>query len=163
VDNATLHSNNLHNSCQKPLVNRASLSLTIFAGIPNLQTQCSQNNYAQSTADIVEWQGINLHNREKRSMILKIASYPRVLTGKWVIKSIVTCSNGVVGFSTGCRRPVGLYVECLFDWQTEHSLINYFTLYEIPFQKKRAETTFTNFLNPKCPPKALLCKSDKTT
>jgi hypothetical protein len=34
-------------------------------------------------------------------MILKIASWPRVLTGRWVIKSIVTCSKGLPGFSTG--------------------------------------------------------------
>jgi hypothetical protein len=44
------------------------------------------------------------------------------------------CSNGLVGFSTGYNRPVGRYVECLFDWQTEHSFINYLILSCIPRQ-----------------------------
>ena len=128
VERATLHSSKRHNSYQKPLVKRASLSLTILEGIPNLHTQCSQNNYAHSNADMDEWQGIKRHKRENRSMMLKIASYPRVLTGKCVIKSMVMYSKGLDGFSTGYNRPVGRYVECLLAWQTEHSLTNYLTL-----------------------------------
>ena len=51
--------------------------------------------------------GIKQQTLENRSMMLKIASLPRVLTGRDIIKSIVTCSNGAVGFSTGFNNPGG--------------------------------------------------------
>ena len=82
MESATQHNNSLHNSYQKPLVNLTSRSLTIFSGIPNLQTQCSQNNYKHSKADMDVQQGINIHKREKWSTMLKLASNPCVLTGR---------------------------------------------------------------------------------
>jgi hypothetical protein len=109
-----LHCKSLVNSYQKLDVKRASRSDTIFYGIPYLQTQCSKNRFAASTADMAVWQGINLHNLENLSMMLNIASKPRVLTGRCVTKSIVICSKGLFGFSTGYSRPVGFWVECLF-------------------------------------------------
>jgi hypothetical protein len=39
-----------------------------------------------------------MQNLEKRSIMLNIVSYPLLVMGRWVIKSIVTCSKGQLGF-----------------------------------------------------------------
>ncbi len=68
-----------------------------------------------SKAENVPYIGINIQNLEKRSIMLKIASKPELVMGRWVIKSIVTCSNGLHGFSTGCNKPTGNWVETRLD------------------------------------------------
>ena len=96
-------------------------------------------------------------------MMLKIASKPRVETGKYVIKSIITWWNGALGFSTGSRKPCGFCVLCLLAWHTGQRLTNYLTLSCMFYQKNLRYATANNFLKPKWPPKALLCKSESTT
>lgn len=51
-------------------------------------------------------QGINVTNFENLSTIVNTASKP-LETGRWVIKSIVTYSNGLEGGSNGYSNPRG--------------------------------------------------------
>ena len=85
----------------------------ILEGTPNRQIQCSKNKLAHSKAVMVVWQGMNLTTRENLSTIVNTASYPRTEVGNYIIKSIVTCSNGLLGFSTAYSNPGGRWVECL--------------------------------------------------
>ena len=114
MESATLLPNNLNNYYQNYDVNFTSRSEMIFFGTPYLQIQCSKKRLAASRAVSEVLHGIKQQTREKRSMILKIASLPRGLSGKDTTKSIVTCSKGTEGFSTGYKRPGGFYVLCLF-------------------------------------------------
>lgn len=50
---------------------------------------------------------------ENLSTNVTIASNPLVVKGRWVIKSIVTYSNGRVGVGRGCNNPIGAYVDTL--------------------------------------------------
>lgn len=84
----------------------------ILEGTPNLHTQLSKNNCAQSTAVIEEEQGMNSTYLLNLSTIVNIQSNP-LLTGRLVIKSIVICSKGLEGFSTGYNKPGFLRVLCL--------------------------------------------------
>lgn len=86
----------------------------IFSGIPNLHIQLSQNNYATSAALHVDLQGTNRTKRENLSTIVKIASKPRAVVGRGIIKSIVTCKNGLSGFSRGYKSPPGDYVDTFY-------------------------------------------------
>ena len=86
----------------------------IFFGTPYLHIQCSKKRLATSNAVTVVVHGMKQQTRENLSIILKIASLPRKLVGNDTTKSMVTCSKGAVGFSTGYKRPGGFYVLCLF-------------------------------------------------
>jgi hypothetical protein len=59
--------------------------------------------------------------------MVKIQSNPREETGKLITKSIVTCSNGLLGFSTGLSKPGVLKVLPLLAAQTGHLRTNYST------------------------------------
>jgi hypothetical protein len=71
--------------------------------------------------------GIKRTRRLKRSTIVKIQSKPRTETGKFVTKSIVTCSKGLLGFSTGTNKPGVRVVLPLLAEQTGHLRTNYST------------------------------------
>ena len=73
--------------------NLLSLSLTIFWGMPNLQTMWSYNILARPGAVQVALQEIKVTYLENLSTIVKTESNPSEV-GKWVIKSIATYSNG---------------------------------------------------------------------
>jgi hypothetical protein len=79
----------------------------IFLGIPKLQTQNLKNNSEHSNALLSALIGINILYLENLSIIENIESNPRAVKGKCVIKSIVTCSKGLLGFYTGCNKPKG--------------------------------------------------------
>ena len=86
----------------------------ILTGIPKLHTQYLKKIFAQSKAVILPLIGMNKQYLENLSIMLKIASKPREVQGKWVTKSIVTCSKGLLGFYTGKSNPKGFWVETRF-------------------------------------------------
>ena len=88
-------------------MNFVSLSDMIFLGIPKVQTQYLKKSSAHYSALKSDFIGINKQNLLNLSIILKILSKPLPVTGKCVMKSMVICSNGLSGFWTGCKSPIG--------------------------------------------------------
>ena len=122
---------------QKTDWNLVSLSLIILSGIPNLHTQLSKNNCAVWTADISVFVGIKIVYLLKRSIIANILSKPFFVVGSYTIKSIVTCSNGLVGTTCGYNKPGVRCVLVLFAWHVLHCAINFRTSARRPFHQKR--------------------------
>ena len=85
--------------------NLLSLSLTIFCGMPNLEIMQSQIILSKSGAVQVALQGIKVTHLENLLTIVKTESNPSEVD-KWVIKSIVTYSNGQLAGSNSYKNPM---------------------------------------------------------
>jgi hypothetical protein len=103
-------STNLNNSCQKVLMNRLSLSLTMILGKPCILKNSLKKKYATYVAlkyVAMEKKCANLVNL---STTTKIKSLPCAF-GNPVMKSIEMLSHLCYGMGRGCNNHVG----CLFS------------------------------------------------
>jgi hypothetical protein len=107
VDIASLVLRVLKRDFQKQLVNFTSQSDMIDWGRPcNLKTW-SKKILAVSGVVAMVQVGMKCTILEKVSMKMMMASKPALVTGSCVMKSMDTCSQGVLGVGRGCRRPAG--------------------------------------------------------
>ena len=92
---------------QKQLVNLASWSEMINLGrLCNLKMR-SKKILAVLGAVVVVQVGTKCTILENMSMKMIMASKPALVMGSCVMKSMDTCSHGVLGVGRGCRRPAG--------------------------------------------------------
>jgi hypothetical protein len=123
---------NLNNSCQKVLINRPSLSLTMVLGKPCSLKISLRNKSATCVALkslAMEKKCANLVNL---STTTKIQSFSCAL-GNPMMKSIEMLSHLCSGMGRGCNNPVGCVCSSFFTWQVVHSLMWHITSYFIPF------------------------------
>jgi hypothetical protein len=122
----------LNNSCQKVLMNRLSLSLTMVLGKPCSLKTSLKNNYATCAAlksVAMEKKCANLVNL---STTTKIQYLPCAL-GNPVLKSIDMLSHLCSGMGRGYNNPAGCVCSSLFTSQVVHSLMWHITSSFNPF------------------------------
>jgi hypothetical protein len=105
---------NLNNSCQKVLINRISMSLTMGLGNPwSLKTSLKNTyaTYAALKSMAMEKKCANLVNL---STTLKIQSFPCAL-GNHVMKSMKILSHLCFGMVKGFNSPTGWVCSSLFS------------------------------------------------
>jgi hypothetical protein len=112
---------NLNNSCQKVLMNRLSLSLTMVLGNP-----CSlKTSLKKKSATCVALKSVAMEkkcaNLVNLSTTTKIQSFPCALDNP-MMKSIEILSHLCSGMGECCNRPTGWVCSSLFSWQVVHSV-----------------------------------------
>ena len=108
--------------CQNLLVNLASLLDTMDLGRPCNQKMYSKKSLAVSGAVAVVLVGAKCTILEKVSTKTTIASCPALVLGSWVMKSMDTCSQALVGTGKGCSNPAGDCWLVLMRWHESQVL-----------------------------------------
>ncbi len=87
------------------LVNNGSLPITIEVGGPNVLITNLLSMEAAYYAVHVRVVGMRKHYLDLLHITLKVASYPDVVLGKFVMKSRLIISKLDVGIGNGCKYP----------------------------------------------------------
>src|SRR5579864_2198006 len=112
----------LHNSLKKVEVNRMSLSVITFLGIPTKGKTRSLKSVATPGASMVSLQGSKMTALvQSWSVMVRMESYPFEM-GSLTIKSIEIVWNGCAlgAGAIGCKGGRLGWVLLLFCWQTAH-------------------------------------------
>ena len=117
MDIAEVIPNAFQTSCETLEANWGPRSDMILSGSPNRFHAFSRNSLAVSDAVIVFLHGDITIALENLSTITLIESNP-LISGRSVMKSVVTCSQGPLGVSVGMRGALVGWVRFLVDWQT---------------------------------------------
>jgi hypothetical protein len=141
---------NLNNSCQKVLIDRLSMSLTMVLGklcslkifVKNKYTTCAALN---SVA--MEKKCANLVNLSTTTKI----QYLPCSIGNPLMKSIEMLSHLCSGMCRGCSNPAGCVCSSLFTWQVVHSLMWHITSSFRPFPENLSLTYLYFLTNIWCP------------
>jgi hypothetical protein len=94
-------------SCQNLAVNLGSRSDTIDKGTPCKRTILFKYASAQAIALVSDGNGIRCVYLLNLSTMTNTESPPTLFSGMSVIKSILTCSQGLLGTINGCSLPMG--------------------------------------------------------
>ena len=111
-----------NNSIHNVPMNLLSLSLMMLDEMPYNFIMCLKNSWAVSSAEHNLGVGTNVAYFENRSTITNMASYSPT-SGRCVIKSRDTLSQGLVGTDRGSKSPETLAFSTLSYWQMRHVLV----------------------------------------
>jgi hypothetical protein len=141
---------NPNSSCQKVLINRLSLSLTMVLGnLCGLKTSPKNisTTYVTLKCVAMEKKCANLVNL---STATKIQSFPCALDNL-VMKSMEILSHLCFGIGKGCSSPARWACSSLFSWKVVHSLMCLTTSSLRPLHENHSLTYLYVLTMPWCP------------
>ncbi|GFR41554.1 hypothetical protein Agub_g2265 [Astrephomene gubernaculifera] len=96
-------------------------SETTSSGNPWWRKTLSRYSWAKSSAVTSSVVGATRHIFVRRSTKVTMVSYPAVVFGRCVMKSIDTLPHAAVGMGNGCSNPAGFSCGGLFRWHSSHA------------------------------------------